>query len=154
MVLVAVDAAIGQKAHQVEGGALFLGALHRPHQHLVAVNFLLLHRLGDAGELLVNHPAGADVGVAHLGVAHLPLRQTHIHAGSADIGAGVFGKDAVQVGGFGGMDGVAVVLGAVAEAIHNNKCKRFLHSIISPSGVPPVSRPTRPLWGLNLCVGR
>ena len=44
-----------------------------------------LYRLRDAGKLLINDAACADVGVADFAVAHLAVRQTDVHAGEAPI---------------------------------------------------------------------
>ena len=86
----------------------------------------VLDALGDAGELLVDDAAGADVGVAHLAVAHLAVRQPHVHAGGPDGGIGILGKKAVQVGGAGRHDGVALdLIGHPAEAVHDTEQYRF-----------------------------
>ncbi|MNJ81652.1 hypothetical protein D3C77_805620 [compost metagenome] len=54
--------------------------VHRAGEHRVAEELAITNGLGDAGEVLVDDTAGTEVHVADLGVAHLPVRQAHIHA--------------------------------------------------------------------------
>ena len=106
--------------HQVERLAVVLGVVHGLQQGLVLIHVAILGRLGDAGQLLVDDAARADVGVAYLRVAHLPVRKADIKAGSADLGVGVLGKIFVEVRLFGGMDGVAVVGVVDAETVEDH----------------------------------
>ena len=117
---VAVNAAVGQQAHQVQGGTVLLAVFHRAQQGRVFKKVPVLNRLGDAGQLLVDDAARTDVGVANLRVAHLPVRKADIKAGSADLGVGVLGKIFVEVRLFGGMDGVAVVGVVDAETVEDH----------------------------------
>src|SRR5699024_272865 len=125
LVVVAVHAAVGQQAHQVERLAVVLGVVHGLQQGLVLIHVAVLAGLGDAGQLLVDNAARADVGVAHFAVAHLAVRQAHVHAGGANLGVGVLGEDFIQVGFVGGGNGVALY-GSNAEAVqyHQNKIGR------------------------------
>ena len=124
----AVHPAVGQEARQVQGGPRFFGVVHGVFQGFVFEEIPILNGFGDAGQLLIHHPAGADIGVADLAVAHLPVGQAHVHAGRADGGAGVLREHLGQVGGLGGLDGVAVGVGVNAEAIHDDKSQRFFHN--------------------------
>ena len=133
MAVVAVDAAVGQKPHEMKGLAVFFAVVHGTQQRRVPEEIALLDGLGDSGQLLVDNAPGANVGVPHLGVAHLAVWQTHIHARRPDVHMGPPGKKPVQVGGVGRLDGVAVFLGTVAKTVHNNQCDWFFHKF-SPSG--------------------
>ena len=128
MVDMRVYAAIGQQAENMQGGVKPLALVDRAHERLVGEKVAVLDGLGDAGQLLIDDTARADVGVADLGVAHLPVRQTDIQAGGADIRHRVFRKDLVQVGGVRGLDRVAALFVAVAEPIHDDQRGRFFRA--------------------------
>ena len=108
---VAVDPAVGQQAHQVQGGAPLPAVLHGVQQDGVAEEVPRLDVPADPGQVLEHHPAGADVGVAHLGVAHLPLGQAHVQAGGGQLAVGGLGCDVIQMRGGGVSDGVARLAG-------------------------------------------
>ncbi len=84
--VVAVDPAVRQKAHDVQGLPAGHGAVHRAGQGGVFIEAAVFHGFRDAGQLLVDDAAGADVGVPDFGVAHLPFGQAHGEARSADPG--------------------------------------------------------------------
>ena len=109
----------------MQGCAGLLGVFHGGFQHVVLKELAVTDGLGDAGQLLIDHAAGADVGVADLTVAHLAVGQAHVHAGSTDLGVGIGGKQLVQVGGACGVDGVGAGVVAAAKTIHNAKHYRF-----------------------------
>ena len=121
VVQMGVDATVGQKAHQVQGSTLFQAGVHG-----VIVGGILKERavtdgLGDAGQILEHHTARADVGVAHLAVAHLPVRQAHIQAGGPEGGMGIFLEELIQAGSAGGADSIADNAVGEAKAIHNDE---------------------------------
>ena len=89
---VAVHAAVGQKPHQVECTVPLLAVVHGLDIGLVLKEAAVLNGAADAGQILEHHPAGADVGVPHLGVAHLALGKTHVQPGGGQAAAGVFRK--------------------------------------------------------------
>ena len=127
---VAVDAAVGQQAEDVQRAVPLLAVVHGLNIGLILKEGAVLNGLGDPGQILEHHPARADVGVTHLGVAHLPLRQAHVHAGGRQLAAGVLGKDLVQVGGTGGGNGVAGLVAPQAKTVHDNEGSRcFTHSL-------------------------
>ena len=120
MGIVAVDPAVRQQAHEMQGLAVVLGRLHGMEQGRVLGHVPLFGRLGDAGQFLIHNTARANIGVAHLRVAHLPVRQAHVQARGPDFGHRVFLEDALQVGGIGGHNGVALVRGN-AKAVQNHQ---------------------------------
>ena len=145
MLDVAVHAARGEKAHQMDGFAALDGGLHGPHNGLVFADGAILDGFGDAGELLVHDAARTDVGVAHLAVAHLAVGQANVHAGGADGGVGAGGEQTVQVGGAGGHNGVAVGLfGHPAEAVEDAEHERLFghesHSFVENRARRPPQR--------------
>ena len=149
---VAVDAAVGQQAHQVEGTVPLLAVVHGLHIGVVLKKAAVLDGTADAGQILEHHPAGADVGVPHLGVAHLALGQAHVQPGGGQPAAGVLGKNLVQVRLAGGGNGVALPLVRQAEAVHNDQGSRCLtHNNLESKLLLHTSRanssPQSPLCG-------
>ena len=125
--IVAVDAAVGKQAHQVEGAPLFLAVFHGRHKFRVLEEVTVLDGLGDPGQLLVDNAAGANIGMAYLRVAHLAIGQSHIHARGADEGVGIGRQDLIQIGGIGSLNRVAILIGVITETIHNQECYGFFH---------------------------
>ena len=127
---VGVDTPVAEQTEQVQGSALLLAGVHGPDIGVVLEEPALLDVQGDAGQVLEHHPAGADVGVAHLAVAHLAVGQAHVQAGSRQPAAGIFAKDPVQIRLPGRGDGVVPPSGGggQTESVHDNECNRFLHS--------------------------
>ena len=133
VVCVAVDAAGADQTHQVNGLARVDGGLHVLDQNRVLEHLTVLDGLGDEGELLVDDAAGAHVGVADLGVAHLAIGQANGHAGGVDGGHGVLCHQRIDEGLVG--DGHSVTIGLVggpAEAIHDAEHYGFLGHRYSP----------------------
>ena len=71
--LVAVHAARGDEAHEMNRAALFLGILHDRDERLVLEEIAVLDVARDARELLVDEAAGADIRVTDFRVAHVTV---------------------------------------------------------------------------------
>ena len=84
MILVAVHATVGKQAEDVHRLAGTYGLVDRSADGRVGEEFAVADRLCHPGEVLIHHAPGAQVHVADLGVAHLPVRQTDIHAAAGD----------------------------------------------------------------------
>ena len=138
---VGVDAAVAEKAHQVQGRSLGAAGLHGVEIGGVGKEAAVRHGVADPGQVLKDHPAAADVGVAHLAVAHLPVGQAHPAAGGLQLRPGVLGEEPVQNRRRRGGHGVARRLLPQAEAVHNDQGRRcFVHSnLISPGQWPQIS---------------
>ena len=122
MLDVGMHAAIGQKAHEMQGAVMIQRVLHGVLQGLFFEENAVLNVLGDLHQHLVNHAARADVGVSHLGIAHLTIGQAHVQAGSADAGIGIFRLQRVDIGRALGENGVGFhIIVADAETIQNQK---------------------------------
>ncbi len=76
----AVHTAIRTEAVEVQAAIVCLTVLYRAQEGGILEKIALPDGLGDAGELLINDAACADVQVPDLAVAHLPIRQAHILA--------------------------------------------------------------------------
>ena len=126
MLDVGVDAAVGQKPVQVQAGALFQAVVHGLVVGGVFKEAAVVDGPGDPGQILEHHPAAADVGVAHLAVAHLPGGQTHVQAAGGQGGVGIFGEKPVQLGRPGQAHGVAGAGVGEAEAVHDDQGSRRL----------------------------
>ena len=109
VVEVAVDTAVGHEAEEVEAGMAGLGEgvlKGRDGGELILADGLL-----DAGEVLVDDSAGAEVEVADLGVAHLSLGEADVFAAGGEGGLGVGLVEVLMEGGFCEQGGVAVGFG-------------------------------------------
>ena len=131
MVDVAVDAAVGQQAHEMQGTAAFFAGADGSQIGGVFKEAAVLDGPADAGQVLEDHAAGADVGVAHLAVSHLSLRQAYVQAGSLQLAEGVLGEEIVQLGGVGSLNGVAGDVLSQGEAVHDDKCRWSFHKPVS-----------------------
>ena len=116
-----VYAAAREQAVQVQAAALFQAIVHGLVIGGVLEKFAGFNGAADPGQVLEHHPAAADVGVAHLAVAHLPGGQTHIQSGGRECGIGIFGKQTVQHRSIGQGHGVAGAGGTHAKAVHNHQ---------------------------------
>ena len=85
--------------------------------------------IADHGQVLPHDAAGPHVGVSDLGIAHLSVGQADGSSGGLQLRAGHFRKQAVQVRGAGGCDGVARSCRSQAEAVHDAKHDRFVHRV-------------------------
>ena len=125
---VAVDAAVGHQAVNVDRLPGVFGRQHGVLIGGVLKKVPVLNGLGDLGQILEHHPACADVGVAHLAVSHLAVGQAHVQPGGGEGGVGELLEEAVQPGRFGGLDGVSRLSAAGAEAVHDDQSSRcFVH---------------------------
>ena len=118
---VAVNAAVGQQAHEMHRAAGLFGVFHRLQQGGIFKKAVIPDVLGDAGQFLINNTAGADVGVAHLAVAHLAVGQAHVLAGAIQLGVGTGFKQLIQIGGFCGGNRVGGTGRGNAPAVQNHK---------------------------------
>ena len=89
--VVGVDAPIGEKAVEVEGVPPRLAGVHGGHVGFVFKEGAVLDGPGNPGQVLVDNPTSADVGVAHLAVAHLPVGEPHVQPGGGEGGVGAGG---------------------------------------------------------------
>ncbi len=125
MGIMGMHPAVGQQPGQVQPAAGSLGFGDALQQHRVAEEIAVQDRLGDAGQILVDHPAGTDVEMTDLGVAHLALRQPHRHARSSDLHMGILFQQSGQIGGDRLGNGVVLGAGVDAPAIQNHQQQRF-----------------------------
>ena len=163
VVLVAVHATVGEQAEDMHGLAGTGRLVHCASEHGVLEELAVTDGLGHPGEVLVNHAAGAEVHVTDFGVAHLPVGQAHVHAGTGDQTVRLGGAQAVVDRCVGGEDGVVFGAFAVTEAIQDDQDQGFrrtrhqsnsrlfkddkdTHFRANPpaaANIPPLARPAR-----------
>ena len=117
---------VGAKAIQVQGAVMGLTVFHRPQKGGILEEIPLPDGLGDPGQLLVYDAACADVQMAYLAVAHLPVRQAYVLPGGGDLGMGIGGGQGHDVLGAVGGDGIALGIRPAAKAVQNDQCRQFL----------------------------
>ena len=121
-----VDAAVGQQAHQMQGGIPLKACVHGVVVGRIGKKVPVGDGLRDPGKVLEDHPAAADIGVAHLAVAHLPIGQAYIQPGGGQFRVGKLLKELIQPGGFSSVDCITRIGGAHAKAVHDNQGSRCL----------------------------
>jgi hypothetical protein len=90
----------------MNGTRAFLGLGDHVQQHGAAGDAAILDGDIDAGQILGDDPAGADIHMSHFGIAHLTLGQPHGIAGGFEQRMRAFGQEAGVVGGARLGDGV------------------------------------------------
>ena len=121
----AVNTTIGQQAQDVHGLACSHGLVDRGANGRVFKELAIADGFGDTGEILIHHAAGAQVHVADLGVAHLAVRQTDIHARTRDQAVRHARAKTIQHRFLGRINGVVFVTFTVTEAIQDDQDQRF-----------------------------
>ena len=128
VVYMAVHTAVGQKAEDVQGLAAVFRIVHCLDVGCVFKEAAVCYGIVYARQILKHDAPRADIRVADLAVAHLPLRQTDIKAGCLKARVGVFRENAVKAGLFRKAYGIASAVGRYAEAVHYNK-NALTHSL-------------------------
>ncbi len=103
--------------------AVLKGVVDSRYDLFVVLELVVVDGFGDAGQLLIDDSARADVGMSNLTVAHLTVGQTNVHARGADLGHRILLEQLVDVGRVGGENGVCLFLAlfAAAEAVKNHQ---------------------------------
>src|SRR4051812_5437897 len=92
--------------------------------------------IADPHQLLLYHPAGADVQVPDLGVAHLSVRQPDIAARGVQEGMRAALPELREGRGPGEADGIVGLIFTPAEAVEDNQHHRaFGHALKAPWNV-------------------
>ena len=95
------------------------GLVHGTSQRRIIEERTVLDRLVDAGEALVHHPAGAQVHMAHFGIAHLSVRQANLDTGGGKQGVRAVLPQPVPDGGGGSSYRVVGGIFAMSPAIQD-----------------------------------
>ena len=125
VIFVAVDAAWRHQTHDMyrfAGGNRFIdrGGQYRVGEEGAFFNFHI-----ETGQVLIDDTTGAQVDVTHFGVPHLTVRQANFQAGCIDQGMRTFGPQGVHYRRFSAVNGVILLVFAIAVAIQNHQYHRF-----------------------------
>ena len=132
VLVVRMHAAVGKKAHYVKGVSLGC-VVHGADKLFVLKEAAVLYGIGDPGKFLPDNSAGAHVGVAYLGVAHLAVRKAHGSAACLKLSVRVLSEKLIQIGRLCCGYGVSGSVRGNAEAVHYKKHNRsaVCHSLTS-----------------------
>ena len=123
---VAVYAAVRDQAVEVQGRVLLFAVVDSGHQALIGEEITVLYGLGDPGQLLIHDAPGAHVHVSHLGVAHLPVRESHSEPRRVALDEGVLLLQPVYVGRIGHGHGIGHGVVVQPEAVQYQQHCRFI----------------------------
>ena len=143
---VAVHAAVRDEPEEVQCGAFAGRLLHRREQGFIFKEAAVFDILRDAGQILVDDPAGAHVHVADFRIAHLAVRKAHMQAARLPLYEGIVFHETVQDRGLRRLHGVALYLLGQAETVHDHQHRGSFHSgstTFAKSGFRDAP-PTRP----------
>ena len=79
MRIVAVNAAVGNKSHQVQRGIIFLHILACRHKRFIFKEIPVLDGFRNLRQILVHDAACAHVQMSHLRISHLSVRKSYRH---------------------------------------------------------------------------
>ena len=130
MVQGGVDTAVGGEAHQVE---FLAGGLDIVVDRLdlgIVEELVVADGHVDLDQVLVDDAAGAEVHMANLGVAHLPVRQADVFAAGLQVAGRIFRTQAVDDRRALRPDGVGIIVFALAPTVEDHQ-KYFTVHILS-----------------------
>ena len=132
--IVAVDAAIRQKAVQVQLAVMLLHLIHRLQQDFILKKVSILNRLGDSGQILIDDPSGSHIEMANLRIAHLPVRKADIKPAGLTLHKRILLHQPVHHGSLCQRNRIVVFsrIQSVAVKDHQNR-RSFAHISSSPS---------------------
>ena len=116
-----MDAARPQEPDEVEGATRLPQPGAELDQRRKLVEFTGLDALGDADQVLGDHPSGPDVQVADLAVPHLAFGETHRQPAGLEQRARKAFPEPVPDGSGGQLDGVPLALAPVPPAVQNHE---------------------------------
>ncbi len=124
---VRMHAAIGQQADEVQHRPGLGGFGEDLRERGMGLELAARDHLVNARQRLDDAAAGAEVEVAHLGVAHLAGREAHRDAHAVQQRPRIVAQQAVPVGGVGQLNGVAGGVAAVAPPVQYQQYRRLGH---------------------------
>src|SRR5207248_1977241 len=130
-----MHAAGRNQADQVAGAAAALKLADQIDQRRSARDLAACDGVADARQVLYDDPAGADIEMADLGIAHLPVWEADVAARRAQQGMRARRPEAVECRCSGETDGVVGALLAPAPAVQHDQHHRtaFLHRLAPSS---------------------
>ena len=138
VLLMAVDAAVGQKTDQMEC-ALRTHAIHRLDQHRVGKQRAVLDGAVDAHDVLVHDASRSEIEVADFAVAHLTVGKTDPRTRGFDQRVRIFLPQPVDHRRFGQTNRVGVAPFAPTPTIHDDE-QDLLVTRVHRLPPPPLPR--------------
>ncbi len=123
-----MHAAVGGKAHEMDADAVLAGIVERADDLGILQNRIVAAGAVDFDQILVDDAPGADVEVAHLRIAHLPVGQTDVLAVGAQLRVGITLGHGRDISGMNRRNDVGPVVAAVAPAVENHQQNLVCHS--------------------------
>ena len=140
VVLVAVYAAGGQKAKQVDRTPRGLRGIRGAHERRILRQLARGGVLINAREFLEDDPARPQVHVPHFRIAHLPFREPHGEPRAVDQAVRRFAPEPIPGRGLGQGNSIVRPRRCVAKAVENDEQGRARrHERDSPEGRLRVS---------------
>jgi hypothetical protein len=124
VILVRMHASRRNQAHQVADAAALAQVVDQVAQRWRLADLAVRDRIRDALQGLLDDPAGPDVEVSDLGIAHLAGRQADIRAGGSQQGVRTGLPQAVEGRGAGLTDRIVGRLLAPAPAVQHGQHHR------------------------------
>ena len=118
---VAVDAAVGAEADQVQGAAIGQQCVGQAVDRIISGQAAVAYGLADANKLLADDSARTNREVANLGVAHLVVRQPYRRPARLDQGVWIGMPEGIHHRSVGRTNGIVFAVMAVAPAIQNGQ---------------------------------
>ena len=125
LVLVRMDPARRNKPHDMRRAAALFKLGDKLLQRRQACDLAFGEHLVDAREILDDDPAGTDIGVADLGIAHLPVGQTNVMLARVELGMRPAPHQLVPDRGFRLIDRVVGAVRPLAPAVEDAEHQRF-----------------------------
>ena len=125
-----VHAAIGGQAHEMELLAALLGVCVSLDDALVFQYVAVLTCLVYLDQVLVHHPACANIEVSNLRVAHLSVGQSHVFAAGFKLGMRARGVEIVQVRCWSVVNNITFTMFADSPSIENHQKSLLTHNYI------------------------
>ena len=141
MLRVAVHAAGANQSEQMQGGPVLFAVFRCSQEFRILEEVAVSDLLGDSGQLLVYHPAGAHVHVADLGVAHLSVGKADRQTAGVALHKGAVLHQLIQHRLV--CQSNRIVLRALiqAEAVkYHQYCRSLVHTIFLVKTVPERCR--------------
>ena len=138
MILVAMDAAVGDETDEVKPCVCGLGK--GLDEHRICRKIAIGDRFIDAGKILIDNASGTEIQVPDFRVPHLSFGQTDIHAAATEMGDRIFLVHLASERGIRKPRAVPVALRSlrpcriVTPSIPNNKNDWFFRHILESSG--------------------
>jgi hypothetical protein len=125
-----MDTTVRGKAHQMQLFAGRLDIVEGRTDLLVFEEPVLAAGDIDLHKVLIDHPAGAEIHMADLGIAHLAVRKAHIFAAGLKVGTGILGAKCVDIRCTLGPYSVGIIVAALTPAVQNHKKNFSVHNYI------------------------